>query len=154
MNYEIYTDGSCRSNGAENAVGAWGYIILDNGVAISRNCGIEFNTTNQRMEMMAIINACKWIYGQLNRPLESVNVYTDSAYVQNCYKERWYINWLANDWRNSKKEPVANKDLWEELIPFFEHPQYHFVKVTGHADDYWNNAIDSMVQRASMEANK
>jgi ribonuclease HI len=78
-----------------------------------------------------------------------INVYTDSAYLHNCYTQGWYKNWQKNGWRNSKKESVANQDLWEMLIPYFEMFEVNFHKVKGHADNMWNNYVDELAQNAS-----
>jgi ribonuclease HI len=75
-------------------------------------------------------------------------VYSDSAYVINCYKQKWYKKWQVNGWINSKKQPVANKELWEQLIPYFENPFFSFEKVAGHADNKYNNLVDEMAVKA------
>lgn len=156
---KIYTDGSCKGNGKENAVGAWGFVILDNDSIIIEHCDTEFYTTNNRMEMNAIIKAIKSLeeyssyYNEINLPVE---IYTDSAYVHNCIKQKWYEKWENNNWINSKKEPVKNKDLWEELIPYFKNKDFIFYKVKGHSKDEnehekWNNYVDELVQSAAQK---
>lgn len=160
MKYTIYTDGSCRGNGSENAVGAWGYVILNEQEEIFNvEKGIEFNTTNQRMELEAVRQACatmdiiRTLHGVMKDDWsDSITIYTDSAYIHNCYEQKWYLNWRNNGWVNAKKQPVANQDLWKMVIPFFESKCYHFEKVPGHADNKWNNYVDNMVQTATLEA--
>lgn len=158
MRLDIYTDGSCRNNGAENAVGAWGYIILDeNGMKIREYGEVVKGTTNQRMELQAVLAGCAWGYASIRRAFDEVHIYTDSAYIHNCREQKWYDNWQNNGWINSKKEPVANKDLWVDLLPFFKDVRFNFTKVSGHQNgetthSYWNNYIDNKVQTLSAEA--
>ena len=85
-------------------------------------------------------------------PNDQIAVYTDSAYLHNCYTQKWYRNWKLNGWKNAKKQPVANQDLWEKLIPYFDNSQIDFIKVKGHADNFYNNIVDEMAQKASMKA--
>jgi ribonuclease HI len=152
MLFEIYCDGSTRGNGKENAVGAWAFLVLGAGTKIYQNCQAEANTTNQRMELTAAIQALDYLfYNEICVPFDSIKVYTDSAYLHNCYTQKWYVNWQNNGWRNSKKEPVANRDLWEKLIHYFEMPEVDFVKVKGHAGDQWNEIVDELAQNASQK---
>ena len=141
---KIYTDGATSKNGQENSYGGWAYIILEEDKIISKNSGALSNVTNNQCELIAIINACNEI-STLNTP---VTVYSDSAYCINCYKQQWYKNWQKNGWLNSKKEPVANQELWEELIPFFENLNFTFEKVKGHSLNQFNNIVDKMAVEA------
>lgn len=149
MIYQVYCDGSTRGNGKENAVGAWAYVVInqDNTICASDVQAIA-GTTNQRMELHAAIEGITKALSLLEKG-DVINVYTDSAYLHNCYNQKWYENWQKNGWRNSKKEPVANRDLWEILIPYFEMFEVNFHKVKGHADNRWNNYVDDLAQTAS-----
>lgn len=156
MKYLIYTDGSTRNNGKTNAVGGWAYVILTFNEQIpeyygrDQNSGAELNTTNQRMELTAAINALKSLNEwHLVRDEDGVVVFSDSAYLINCYKQNWWVNWEKNGWKNSKKQPVANKDLWERLIPFFKDERIKWEKVKGHENDVWNCYVDNLAQNAS-----
>ena len=150
MQFEVYCDGSTRGNGKENAVGAWAYAVLCADCKKFENCQAVVNTTNQRMELTAAAEALEYLfYNEICVPFDRVIVYTDSAYLHNCYMQKWYVNWQNNGWRNSKKEPVANKDLWERLIKYFEMPEVEFKKVKGHANVEWNNFVDALAQGAS-----
>lgn len=141
---EIYTDGSCKSL-AKVRFGGWSFIALRGGEFLYRVSGCEQETTNQRMELIAIRNALR--YAQQNRhPNEHVYIYSDSAYAINCYKQEWYTKWQLNGWVNSSNEPVANADLWMEIIPFFDNFWYSFIKVKGHDKNYWNNECDRLAQ--------
>ena len=145
--YEVYTDGAVSGNGKENAPGGWAYVILKDGRIVSQNSGAEIGTTNQRMELTAALRACEEI--EAMDGFATVKLYSDSAYFIRCFKENWWKNWRANGWKNSKKEPVANQDLWEKLIFFFmKAPGYDFIKVKGHADCVYNNLVDEMAVRA------
>ena len=154
MVIHIYTDGSCRHNGFPDAVGAWGFVALHLGETISDiiECvaGSERPSTNQRMELKAALQACYWVKNHMPEPTDAV-IFTDSAYLHNCIDQKWYKTWQKNGWVNSKKQPVLNKDLWEELIPFFEDHNFEFAKVPGHANNVWNNYIDKIVQQRSAE---
>ena len=150
MIYEVYCDGSTRSNGKENAVGGWAYVVLQDGKQIHSQSGATKNSTNQRMELTAAIMALHYLFqNEICQPFDSVKVFTDSAYLHNCFSQQWYKSWQMNGWKNSKKQPVANQDLWEELIEYFDQPEVEFVKVKGHADNSLNNLVDGMAQNAS-----
>lgn len=150
MIFEVYTDGSTKNNGYENSVGGWAYSVSEGGHHITCDCGAELNTTNQRMELTAAIKALEYVMYELAIPnLDKVVIYTDSAYLHNCYTQKWYINWKKNGWKNAKKQPVANQDLWEELIRWFETPEIEFIKVKGHADNEKNNFVDNLAQNAA-----
>ena len=150
MIFEIYCDGSTRGNGQENSVGAWAWLVHEGGKIINQDACAERNTTNQRMELTAAIKALDHtVYNYLCPGFDRVVVYTDSAYLYNCYTQKWYVNWQKNGWKNAKKQPVANRDLWEQLIRYFEMPEGDFVKVKGHAGNHYNEIVDTMAQSAS-----
>jgi ribonuclease HI len=152
MTFEIYCDGSTRGNGKENAVGAWAWLVHAGGKIIHKACRAEANTTNQRMELTAAAEALEHVVNALMCPFhDKVIVYTDSAYLHNCYTQKWYDNWQMNGWKNSKKQPVANRDLWERLIVFFDRAEVEFVKVKGHAGVEYNEIVDTMAQTASAQ---
>lgn len=142
--YEIYTDGATSKNGHENAPGGWAWILLDKNERILMcDSGHVFRATNNICELLAVIDACESVSSKAE-----YTIYSDSAYIINCYKDKWYVKWLANGWVNSKKQPVANKELWERLIPYFENPNFHFEKVKGHANNKFNNIVDEMAVKA------
>lgn len=154
MKFTIYCDGSTRNNGYENAVSAWAYVILnDKEEIIRQDCMSVKGATNQQMELVAAAEAIEYLFEkELVAPFDIVNVYTDSAYLHNCYTQKWYKSWQMNGWKNSKKQPVANKDLWERLIQWFEMPEINFIKTRGHAGVKWNEYVDTMAQSASLAA--
>lgn len=147
---EIYTDGSCKKM-ANRTFGAWAFVVVvDNELkyyASESFC----ETTNQRMELLAAIEALNYI-SEIKQPNERVIIYSDSAYLINCYEQEWWVNWKNNGWRNANKKEVANQDLWWELIPYFEKFGYDFRKVKGHSTSVWNNKCDELAQKAAEEA--
>lgn len=149
---KIYSDGACSGNGKADAKGGWAYVVLLTENDALYRYGGEIGTTNQRMELKAAIEGLITAKeeGNLDNFTE-IELYTDSAYIANCFKQKWWVNWQANGWRNSKKEPVANKELWEQIIPFFKNPNFNIVKVKGHAGDYWNEHVDKLAVRGSHE---
>lgn len=154
MEYEIYCDGSTRNNGYGDATGGWAYVILTENVMIYAGSGkAGADATNQRMELTAAREACKKISTVLTDQ-DYVTIYSDSAYLINCIKQNWYINWESNGWINSKKHAVANQDLWKSLIPYFKNIKYKWKKCAGHAGDFWNELVDAMAQHESLEARR
>ena len=146
MSYFFYTDGATSKNGSENAPGGWAFVCSPNGIeAIATDWDYVEDATNNICELLAVINACK--YAEENNKLPAV-IYSDSAYIVNCYKQRWFQIWQSNGWRNSKKEPVKNRELWEELIPFFENWDFTFEKVKGHAGIELNEMADKLARKA------
>ena len=142
--FSYYTDGATSPNPGK---GGWAWIMVENDIIVAQDGRYEPHTTNQRMELSAALAACEHARetGLINAPFSSnITVYTDSAYLQNCYSQKWYVKWEANGWVNSKKEKVANQDLWERLIPFFENPFITFTKVKGHSDNKYNNIVDEL----------
>lgn len=146
---EIYTDGSCKSL-AKIRFGGWSFIALRGGEFLYRVSGSEQDTTNQRMELQAICNALEYA-SKNRRPNEKVYIYSDSAYAINCFQKQWYETWIANGWINSQGQPVANVDLWQKIIPYFDNFWYYFGKVKGHSDNYWNNECDRLAQAEAQE---
>lgn len=148
MIYNIYTDGACSGNGKKNAIGGWAFVILnEKEEIIAQGAEAESNTTNQRMELQACLKACNSLYSI--DPFANANVYSDSAYLINCFKQGWWRSWEVNGWKNSKKETVANQDLWKQIIPYFQMaPTYNFIKVKGHANNKYNCLVDEMAVNA------
>ena len=146
----IYTDGACSGNPGP---GGSAFIVVKDDKPIFHWTHSLPETTNNICELWAIINACKW--AEENCPLDQIVIRTDSAYCHNCYAQKWFRNWQKNGWKNSKKEPVANKELWQQLIPFFEDERLGFEKVRGHSRmDDWNNAVDKLAVDARKMCSK
>lgn len=131
----IYTDGACSGNPGP---GGWGAILMleENRKEIS---GGSENTTNNIMELTAVIEALKI----LKRPCK-VNVYSDSAYVVNAFLQKWIYGWMKKGWKTAGGDPVKNKELWQELYGLTKIHEVTFNKVKGHADNEFNNRCDEM----------
>ena len=138
----IYTDGACSGNPGP---GGWGAVLIYNDIEKEISGG-EKDTTNNIMEITAVIKALE----TLKHPCE-VDLYSDSAYVVNCFEQDWISTWIKNDWKNSKKEPVKNIDLWKHLYELTQVHQVHFNKVKGHADNKYNNRCDELARNAIKE---
>ena len=136
---KIYTDGSCLSNPGN---GGWAAIINTNG-KIKKISGNEKNTTNNRMELMAPINALKIINSK-----DPIEIFTDSKYVKNGITE-WINTWVLNNWKTSKKEDVKNKDLWLELHKLNQSLSVKWNWVKAHAGDPLNEEVDMLAKKAA-----
>ena len=136
---EIYTDGSCLENPGN---GGWAAIIKinENKKKIS---GSEKNTTNNRMELLATINALKNIDSD-----EEINIYTDSQYVKLGITE-WIKTWVNNNWKTSKKEEVKNKDLWTELYNLNRSLNVKWIWIKAHAGNPLNEEVDLLAKKAA-----
>ncbi len=132
---EIYTDGACSGN---PGVGGYCAILIYKGVekVIS---GREEDTTNNRMELLAVIKGLS----ALKEPCE-VNVYSDSQYVTDAFNQDWINAWQANGWKTAGKKAVKNVDLWQELLNLINKHKVTFIKVKGHADNEYNNRCDKI----------
>lgn len=144
LKVEVYTDGSCSVNSGE---GGWGYIVIINGEQVRAASGAATATTNNRMELTAVLEAVAWIKEVFPGEL-SYNIYTDSAYICNCFKDKWYEKWQVNGWKSATRTAIKNKDLWEPLIDAFLHGEHVFfvLKVAGHSDNYYNNLADNLAR--------
>ncbi len=140
----IYTDGACSGNPGP---GGWGTILMyeDNKKEIS---GGKKDTTNNVMEVTAVIEGLKL----LKYPCE-VEIYSDSAYVVNAFNQNWITNWKKNGWKNSKKEDVKNRELWEKLESLMSEHKVTFIKVKGHSDNEYNNRCDELARNAIKNLN-
>ena len=138
-NILLYTDGACSGNPGP---GGWGAVLIFNGIEKELS-GANPSTTNNIMEITAVIEGLK----ALKRPC-NVNIYSDSAYVVNCFEKDWINNWIKNNWVNSKKEPVKNKELWLELYNLTKIHKVTFNKVKGHSNVKYNNRCDELARSA------
>lgn len=135
---KIYTDGACSGNPGP---GGYGIVLRYKGIE-KEFSGYADNTTNNRMEITAVIEGFKL----LKEPCE-VTVYSDSAYTLNAFLQGWIENWQQNNWRTANKKPVLNLDLWQELLSIIEQHKVTWVKVKGHADNELNNRCDALARK-------
>lgn len=138
----IYTDGACSGNQNESNIGGWG-CVLEYGEHTKELWGGEENTTNNRMELTALIEALK----ALKEDGLTIHIYSDSSYLINCFKNKWYESWQKNGWKNSKKEPVENKELWEELLGLLAKHKCSFNLVKGHLNLSTGRGIDESYKK-------
>lgn len=138
----IYTDGACSGNPGP---GGWGVVLMAGGHTKELSGG-DRNTTNNKMELTAVIKGLE----ALTRPCK-VNLYSDSAYVINAFNQHWIDNWQRNGWRNKAREEVANVDLWKKLLILTSKHDVTFIKVKGHADNEYNNRCDKLAVAAAAE---
>lgn len=123
----IYTDGACAGNQEKDNIGGWGCVLQYGGREKELNGG-EINTTNNRMELTALIQALSALKERGLR----LRIFSDSSYLVNCFRGRWYVSWQKNGWKNSKKQPVENRELWEQLLALLKGNTAEFFLVKGH----------------------
>lgn len=138
MTIELYTDGACSGNPGP---GGWGALLRWNGHEKPLSGGEE-ETTNNRMEMMAVIKGLE----ALNKPSD-VTLYTDSKYVLQGATE-WLEGWKAKGWKSASKKPVKNQDLWEQIDSLIQRHNVHFIWVKGHAGHEYNEFVDKLAVEA------
>jgi ribonuclease HI len=137
----VYTDGACSGNPGP---GGWAWAVAPDGAP--RDSGGDPRTTNQRMEVTAVLEAVRHLDGPLL-------VKSDSTYVVNCFRDRWWVKWQQNGWRNSNRKPVANRDLWEPLVTLVnERGDVTFEWVKGHGADRMNILVDMLAVEAAVQA--
>lgn len=141
----IYTDGACSGN---PGIGGWGVILVYNGHEKELS-GYNKDTTNNRMEMFAVIQGLSALKEQCD-----VQVYSDSAYVCNAFSEGWVKQWESNNWKTASKTPVKNDDLWKLLLLLTAKHNVRLIKVKGHADNEFNNRCDKLATDAIKRAKK
>lgn len=139
---EFYTDGAYSS---KSEMGGWAAICVEDNEIIDTQSGYEPYTTNNRMELTAFLCALECA-DTIETGRTKVVIYTDSAYVANCFNQGWFRNWMKNGWRTSDKQEVKNQDLWRRIVALYiknkEKLQIEIIKVQGHADNYFNNYVD------------
>lgn len=135
----IYTDGACSGNPGP---GGWGAVLMCDGTK-KEISGAQKDTTNNIMEITAVLEALKLLKFECE-----VQIYSDSAYVVNAFNQGWIDNWQKNNWKTAGKEPVKNRELWEELYGLTKKHQTTFIKVKGHSDNEWNNRCDFLATSA------
>ena len=137
---EIYTDGSSLGNPGP---GGYGVVVVEGGAIVGELGGYEKDTTNNRMELKGVIEALR--YCDKEKASHNVKIHADSAYVLGGVTS-WVFNWEKNGWKTSKKEPVLNQDLWQELIALVRASKHELVwqKVKGHSGHIYNERADEI----------
>lgn len=163
----IWTDGSSHNNGEKKGLGGYGSVLIygelpdtkeelyghygDDNKTLEIYGGCE-NTTNQQQEIKAVTEALK----QVTNPSIPIYLFSDSAYVINCMNQKWYAGWITNNWKNSKKEPVKNREYWEELLAVLEDNFFDitWTHVKGHSNIYYNECADVLAGKGTKEMEK
>lgn len=133
----LYTDGACSGNPGK---GGWAAILQYAGHEKVLSGG-EVETTNNRMELMAVIKGLEALKEACH-----VEIFSDSAYVVNAFLQGWIDSWIANNWKTSSKKAVLNVDLWQRLLKLLEKHEVSWNKVKGHADNELNNRCDKLAR--------
>ncbi len=133
----VFTDGACAGNPGR---GGWAWAVAPSGEL--NGSGGAAHSTNQRMELQAVLEALKSLTGQLT-------IVSDSTYVVHCFRDRWWVKWKANGWKNSQKQPVANTDIWVPLVELVIERSPTFRWVKGHSGDPMNDLVDRLAVAAS-----
>ncbi len=137
---DIFTDGGCSGNPGP---GGWAFVALSNGNVLSYSSGGDAQTTNNKMELTAVIKALETCQ---NLGAKTVSISTDSQYVKNGITA-WIYNWKKNGWKTASKDPVKNKELWVELDKIRSNFDINWVWVKGHAGIEFNEMCDSLVRK-------
>lgn len=137
-NVTIYTDGACSGNPGP---GGWACVLIYNNVE-KKISGGKKNTTNNEMEISAVLNGLKALKEPCN-----VELYSDSAYVVNSFNKHWIDGWIAKNWINSSNKSVKNRELFEEVYSLTQIHNVKFQKVKGHADNKYNNICDELARK-------
>ena len=140
MTVEVFTDGACSGNPGP---GGWAWAVAPDGSP--SGSGGAAHTTNQRMEIQAVLEALLALDGELT-------IVSDSTYVVNCFRDKWWVKWQRNGWVNSQRKPVANVDLWKPLIDLVIARQPAFRWVKGHSGDPMNDLVDRLAVEAALRA--
>jgi ribonuclease HI len=143
MKYAIYTDGGCSGNPGP---GGWAYVLVE-GTGQLTASGFEAETTNNRMELTAVLKALEYAAGRQESKGREITVYTDSQYVKRGITE-WIHTWEKNGWKTSNKKPVKNQDLWKSLKSIADTVPVSWEWLKGHAGDPLNELCDALVQKA------
>ena len=138
----LYTDGACSGNPGP---GGWGALLMWKGKEKEITGGAH-DTTNNRMEMKAIIEGLRALKEKCH-----VKIHSDSALIINAFNQNWIKNWQNRGWRKSNKKPVENQDLWKEMLAAMKPHDVEWIKVKGHSDNVRNNRVDALAVEASQK---
>ena len=147
----IYTDGGCSGNPGP---GGWGVVISADGIVKQISGGEKF-TTNNRMELSAVINGLERIFAEIfvhEQIVKEIEIISDSTYVVNAINDNWIGNWKSNDFKNKQGEKIKNEDLWRKLYDQLEVLNFIkiktvFTKVKGHSGNYFNEMVDGLARQ-------
>ena len=151
---KLYTDGATSNNGKDGARGGGAFAILEDDKITNAYYGpiTGDKITNNVAELSAVMMGLRAIMGSFPervRANEPIEIYSDSAYFCNCIKDKWYVNWQQNGWINSKKQPVENRELWEEILRLLSCGNISVNKVKGHSNNEINNLVDGLARKGA-----
>ncbi len=145
---DFYTDGSFSS---KTEMGGWASVCVEDGNIIDSQTGYEPYSTNNRMELMAFLSALE-NSDTIETGNTKVTIYTDSAYIANCFAQGWYSKWMSNGWRTSDKQDVKNQDLWRRIVALYiklkNKLDLSIIKVKSHSDNQFNNYADLLAVKS------
>ena len=145
---DFYTDGAFSS---KTEMGGWACICIEDDFVIDTTTGFEPYTTNNRCELLGMLSALEHA-NTIESGHTEVSIYTDSAYVANCFNQGWYQNWLKNGWRTADRQQVKNQDLWTRIIALYiklkPRLNLQIVLVKGHSPNRWNHYVDALAVQA------
>lgn len=153
---EVYTDGACTQGAFMPWPGGYAvYIILPDREPIVIQGG-KLHTTNNEMELTAFLKGLEVVdFQTFMKEYDVVNIYTDSAYIHNCFQQKWYEKWFKNNWISSSKEEIKNKDLWIKIFNVVDkiknQTKLEIIKVTAHSTNKYNNIVDQLAVKAKAE---
>lgn len=153
MEYEIYTDGACSKNPGP---GGYAFIILVNKKEWLRVKGHKAHTTNNEMELTAIVKAIQHTlihpngFNKNTTGEQKITIYSDSAYCLNAINQKWINSWALNGWKNKEGKEIKNKELWQKTWHFLnlKNVEYEFIKVKGHSGNEFNELVDVLAKSA------
>lgn len=142
---EIYTDGACKGNPGK---GGWAFVVVLEDKKTYFDTGKEINTTNNRMELTAVLKALEY---SCENNVSDLLIYSDSAYIVNCFNEKWTDKWISNGWKTSKKKDVLNQDLWKSILELHKKiNKISYVFVKGHSGNKYNEEADKLASSAAL----
>lgn len=136
---DIYTDGACSTNGTWDS--AYAFVVLEDGLHTHSEGAYIGKATNNVAELAAVLAGLQYA---ITIPTKEITIYSDSAYIVNCFNQKWYINWEQNNWQTARKMPVLNQEYWRPIIQIYKNSPtpINFVKVKGHSGDKINTEVD------------
>lgn len=149
---EVYTDGACSGNPGK---GGYAFVILQDGKEVLKLSGCEEQTTNNKMELKAIVRALQHITNEFVMKNIVVTIYSDSAYCINPIEKGWIKFWESNNWKTKSNEPIKNSELWKQLFILLKNKKFkfNFVKIKGHSGIKYNEMVDKAAKSAISRLN-
>lgn len=146
---EVYTDGACTQGAFMPWPGGWAALVMINGQKVLAAFDGKLHTTNNEMELTAFLEGLKLVEQEFGiSDNNQVVVFTDSAYITNCFKQKWYEKWIQNGWMTANDQPVKNVELWIQIFKMVEKIKPVISKVKAHTNNEYNNYVDKLAVEA------